>query len=188
VRFHKDWLYQTDLGTDEVLAYPPDGGGNIAFRLPAGQGPRHILFHPRLPVAFVVTELGSRIFVLTLEADGQFSQKQVVSTLPADAAPGSLGGHLALNRAGDRLYGSNRGHDSIATFAVADDGTLTLMRITPSHGQSPRFFRLLEDHRRILVAHQNGNSLACLAMNGDGSVGDLKQTVAIGQPAYIGRL
>jgi 6-phosphogluconolactonase len=64
---------------------------------------------------------------------------------------------------------------------------LALMRIAPSHGQSPRFFRLLEDHRRILVAHQNGNSLTCLAMNADGSVGDLKQTLAVEQPAFIGR-
>lgn len=188
VRFHGGWLYQTDLGTDEVLAYGPHGTRNVAFRAPAGQGPRHIVFHPRLSTAYLLTELGSRIFVLALEADGRFSQRQAVPTLPPGAADGSLGGHLAMNRAGDRLYASNRGHDSIAVFAVRDDGTVELMQIVPSHGQSPRFFRLLEDHGRILVAHQNGNSIACLAMNGDGTVAGLRHGVAVEQPAYIGRL
>ena len=187
-RFHRGWLYQTDLGTDDVLAYDPEGGANVAFRLPTGQGPRHIVFHPRLPVAYVITELGSRIFALTLEADGQFSQRQVVSTLPDGAAPGSLGGHLALNRAGNRLYASNRGHDSIAVFAVGDDGALALMQVAPAHGRSPRFFRLLEDHGRVLVAHQNGNSVVCLALDGDGRIGALSQTLAVEQPAYIGVL
>ena len=186
VRFHDGWLYQTDLGTDQILAFAADGRRAVAFTAPAGQGPRHILFHPHHGVAYLLTELGSRIFTLVVEGDGCLRERQSVSTLPADAPDGSLGGHLALNRAGDRLYATNRGHDSIAVFAVKEDGDLELMQIAPAHGKSPRFLRLLEDQGRMLIAHQEGNSLACIAMNGDGTVAGLCQSVAIEQPAYIG--
>ncbi|MBW8879879.1 MAG: lactonase family protein [Asticcacaulis sp.] len=186
VRYHQGVLYQTDLGTDEVLAFAPDGSRSTAFRAPAGQGPRHIVFHPVHPIAYLVTELGSRAFVLSTADGFSFTERQNLSTLPADAPAGSLGGHLALNRAGDRLYVTNRGHDSVAVFAVGDDGHLDLMQIAPAHGQSPRFLCLLEDHRRVLIAHQNGDSLACLGLNGDGTVADVRQAVAVAKPAYIG--
>lgn len=186
VRFHHGRLYQTDLGTDEIRIYDPDGS-HSRFRLPAGQGPRHIVFHPRHAVAYVLTELGSRIFTLFLDTNGRLVEGESVSTLPENASE-SLGGHLALNRAGDRLYASNRGHDSIAVFAVRDDGHLDLMQIAPAHGKSPRFFRLLEDHQRMLVAHQSGNSLICLGLNADGTIAGLLDSVAVEQPAYIGLL
>jgi len=188
VRFHNDWLYQTDLGTDQVLAYAPDGSRSVAFGAPPGQGPRHILFHPRLEVAYLVTELGSRLLTLDIAADGRLTERHSVSTLPPDAPPGSLGGHIGLNRAGDRLYVTNRGHDSVATFAVADDGSLDLMDIALTHGKSPRHFHLIEDYGRMLVAHEEGNSVVMLALNGDGTVAGLCQTLSMAQPAFIGIL
>jgi len=186
VRFHNGLLYQTDLGTDQVLAYAPDGSRFVAFTAPPGQGPRHILFHPRLSTAYLVTELGSRLFTLDVLDDGLLTERCSVSTLPPDAPAGSLGGHLALNSTADRLYVTNRGHDSIATFTVSDDGTPSLMGIAPSHGKSPRYFHLLEDHGRMLVAHEEGNSVVSLAVHADGTVADLRQTVPVDQPAFIG--
>jgi len=188
VRFYRDQLYQTNLGTDQILAYAPDGARLVAFSAPPAQGPRHILFHPRLEVAYLVTELGSRLFTLDIAPDGRLAERHSVPTLPPDAPAGSLGGHIGLNRAGDRLYVTNRGHDSVATFAVANDGSLDLMDIALTHGKSPRHFHLLEDHGRMLVAHENGNSVVMLALKGDGTVAGLRQTLSMAQPAFIGIL
>jgi 6-phosphogluconolactonase len=191
-RFHGPWLYFTDLGTDEVRAVPVDGDGHspgepfCAWTAPPGQGPRHILFHPRLNRAYLLTELGSRLFVLGHGRDGRLEARQEVSTLPDDFHGASLGGHLAFNAAADRVYVSNRGHDSVAVFRMEDDGRLAPHGVFPVHGHSPRHFRLLEDLGLIIVANEKGDTVTILALAPDGAVGALKQSLAVRRPAFIG--
>jgi len=183
-----EWLYQTDLGTDEIRAFAFDpargltGVEQTAWHAPAGSGPRHLVFHPREPIALLVSELASTLTVLDV-GEGTLTERQCVSTLPDGFDGDSLGGHLALNAAGTRAYVTNRGHDSIAVFAV-DDGTLSLIGHTPSGGASPRFFVLLEVEATLLVANEEGNSVAVFAVQDDGTLAQ-SATVEVPGPAFI---
>ena len=188
VRFHGGYLYHTDLGTDAVMAQSVAGVGAafVAWRSPPGQGPRHLVFHPVLPVAYVLTELGHSLFVLDITLDGRLEVIQQASPLPEKFAGQSLGGHLDIAASGDHLYASNRGHDSLAIFAVDADGRVRPIQIAPTHGASPRFFYRLETQGRILVAHQNGHSVVALEMRADGTIGEAVARTSIPEPAYIG--
>lgn len=165
-------LYVADLGGDQVLAFPTHsptgalGEPSIAYAAPPGSGPRQLAFHPSLPIAFLVSELASTLTVLRKEESGALSAQRILSTLPADAAPGSLGGAVAFDAAGTRLYVSNRGHDSVASFAIDPEGEVTLLGHNPSGGTSPRFLLLLED--KLLVAHEKTGGVTILPLDGTG--------------------
>ena len=121
-------------------------------------------------------------------ADGRLEEIQRLSTLPDGYAGESLGGHIAMNAAVTRLYVSNRGHDSLAVFAIADDGQITLLQHASTHSRSPRHFHLAEAIGRIIVAHQNGNSVVVLALEDDGRIRERKAALPVPQAAFIGAL
>ena len=183
------WLYGVDLGTDEVLAFPfdPDRGSlgerSLAFRMPPGSGPRHLVFHPHRPIAFLVTELTSSLAAFDV-AGGTLSLRQRISAVPPNFAGESLGGHLAVNAAGDRVYVSNRGHDSIAVFAFDEAGGLSPLQYVPSGGASPRFFLLLECQHLFVVANEEGNSAAVFEIAPDGRLQPLAR-VPVPRPAFV---
>ncbi len=153
-------LYATDLGSDEVLAFLPDERGlgtpRTAYAAPPGSGPRQIAFHPRLPVAYLVSELASTLSVLDRGGDGTWSARRIVSTLPAPCD--SLAGAILLDD--DRIHVTNRGHDSVASFAIGADGDVRLLGHRPSGGKSPRF--LLADGDRLLVGHEKYGGVTLL--------------------------
>lgn len=182
------WLYQTDLGTDQIRAFrldPADGAPGeamIAWRAPPGAGPRHLAFHPREPIAVLVSELASAVTLFEVD-DGKLAAMQTLSTLPPGYVGDSLGGHLAFTAAGDRLYVTNRGHDTIAVFAL-DNGRLRLLDHIPAGGASPRFFLLIEERARMLVANEEGNSITAFDLGQDGALSQCGET-RIPKPAFI---
>ncbi len=190
VQFHGDHIYSIDLGTDQVLGYSFDaatgavGQAFEAYHAPAGAGPRHIAFHPDGVHAFLVTEMGNTVSVLRKANDG-FEAVQTLSTLPAGFTGHSQAAHIVLNGAADRLYVSNRGHNSIAVFAVGKDGALSLKQIAPTLGDWPRFFLLLEAQKRVVVAHQNGDDLVVFEVKADGTLAPKDQRIAVPKPVFI---
>ena len=194
VRFYNNWLYSTDLGTDQILAWDLSPGHRglenptVAFKAPAGEGPRHILFHPSLPIAYLLTELGSRIFVLDILPSGLLRSRDVCSTLPAGFEGSSLGGHLSLDAAGRRLFASNRGHDSLAVFEVGQDGALTHRQIYPSFGRSPRHFLIAEDKGVLIIAHQNSQTVDIVALDANSLPAGHVQSLKVPRPAFIGHI
>ena len=141
------------------------GERTVAFAALPGSGPRHLVFHPAQPLAALVCELASTLTLFDV-GDGALTARQTVSTLPRDFAGDSLGGHLAFSAAGERVYVTNRGHDSIAAFAL-DSGEFHRLGHTPAGGKSPRFFLLLEDARTMLVANEEGNSVTVFDLGMD---------------------
>ena len=119
------WLYHVDLCTDQVLAYlliAENGSLSepiVAYQSARGAGPRHLVLHPRLPIAFLVSELGGTLTMLQV-GDGSFAERQTGTTAPADYSGENLGSYLELNEAGNRIYVTKRGHDSVAVFALGD--------------------------------------------------------------------
>ena len=166
------WLYVVDLGTDKITSYEvgPDGAlgaRDVAYRAPDGSGPRHLVFHPTRPLALLLSELASTLTILRVEG-GMLRPVGTVSTLPPDFHGGSLGGHLSLNVAGDRVYVTNRGHDSIAIFRWEGGEALDLLQHVPSGGASPRSFVLLEAEHQMLVAHEQSGDVTAFDILPDG--------------------
>lgn len=170
-------LHAVDLGADAVFAHDLDAktgtvtGTRIAYRAEAGSGPRHLARHPRLPVAYLVAELANTVTVLAARPDGGFTARATLSTLPAGFGGASAAAHIALNRAGTRLYVSNRGHDSIAVFAIAADGGLALLQHAGCGGHWPRLFLLREAAGELLVANERSGNVARLPLGRDGRLG-----------------
>lgn len=168
-RFSPDgrWLFQTDLGTDEILAFAHDaesgtlGEAVRAFTAPPGSGPRHLLFDATGTRAWLISELASTVTLFAVDGP-RLSELQTISTLPPRYDGSSLGGHIALAAQGARLYVSNRGHDSIATFSVDDAGKLELLAHAPSGGRSPRFFLFAENRNQMLVANEEEGNIRIL--------------------------
>jgi len=187
------WLYQTDLGTDEVLAFAIDEDAELgpprrAYAAPPGSGPRHLLLHPRLDrVAYLASELASTLTTLD-HADGAFGDPRIVSTLPDGWHGENIVAHLGVNRAADRLYVSNRGHDSIAVFALDAAGVPTLLQHVPAGGTFPRFFLLLEDERLMMVANEKSQTVSALAIGDDGRLSTTGVTLPVPGVAYLLRV
>jgi 6-phosphogluconolactonase (cycloisomerase 2 family) len=172
-----DFLYVADLGADMVVAFPFDaergtlGSPHTALVAAPGSGPRHLFFHPRHPTsAYLACELNSTLVALDVFG-GELHRRTTLSTLPSglDQGPNNLA-HIDANAAGDRLYVSNRGHDSIAVFALEENGDPHLLQHVVSGGASPRFFLLLEQKRRMVVVHERDQRVTMLDILPDGTL------------------
>ncbi len=187
------WLYATDLGTDEIRAFSvaPSPGGNrvraagTAFHAPAGSGPRHLLLHPQVQrVAYLASELANTLTVL-VGGEGRFSATRTMSTLPEEYEGPSIVAHLAINTAGDRLYVSNRGHDSIAVFALDAKGDPRLVQHAPAGAAYPRHFVLLEDESLMVIANEKDECVTLLPIDADGLLGPHVARVAVPGAAFV---
>ncbi|MFW2830936.1 lactonase family protein [Sphingomonas sp. ID0503] len=180
----EDRLYAVDLGTDRIFCFGSEGEEpSVAFQTRPGAGPRHLVFHPGLPVAYLVSELASTITVL--DRDGpRFAVRSVHRIQPEDFHGDNLGGHLSLDAAGTRLYVSNRGHDSIAVLAIEEDGDLRLLQHAPTHGASPRSFVLLEAERLFVVANEEAQNVAVIALTDDGRLGEVQAVIPVPGAAF----
>lgn len=134
---------------------------------------------------FLVSELANSVTLLDRADDGTLHAGQLLSSLPAGFVGDSQAGHIALNRSGDRLYVSNRGHDSIALFAVDEAGGLTLIEHVPSGGSSPRFFLLLEAQRRLVVANEQAGRLTMFEIAPDGRLARTGADLEVPGAAFI---
>lgn len=162
------FAFVADLGLDKVLIYRFDGEkGTLTPNTPAfvkiadGSGPRHMAFHPNGRFAYVISELGNTVTAMRYDADtGALAPIQTLSTLPDGFAGKSYCAEIAVDPAGRFLYGSNRGDDSLAIFAI-DPRT---GRLTPAGHQStlgtfPRNFALTPSGDLLLAANQDSDSI-----------------------------
>lgn len=155
------WLYTADLGSDRILQ--SSAATPVAeFAMPSGCGPRHLRFHPSLPLLFVVGELDNTLGMLVHDpAGGSLSPVASVSTLPEGWQGESLAADLHVDSAGRFVHVSNRGHDSIATFAIdARTPSVEPVGWTPAGGRTPRGFGLHPSGRTMIVAHQDDDTMA----------------------------
>lgn len=149
-------LAAVDLGIDAVVLYRQDPATGLlseSGRMPCrpGLGPRHIAYGDP-GTAYLVHELGNAVSVLRTGAD-TMTCVQTLSTLPEGFRGDNTG--AAIRVFGGHVFASNRGHDSIAVFAVGRDGLLSPAGVFATGGAIPRDFILLPDGR-MLVAHQGG--------------------------------
>jgi len=160
-----------DLGLDQVLVYRFDAqAGTLTpndppfATLPPGSGPRHVAFHPGGRYVYGVNELTSTVTAFRYHADGgRMEAMQTLSALPDGFAGSNSGAEVAVHPSGRFLYTSNRGHDSIALFAIdAGTGRLTAAGHTPTGGKTPRNFALDPTGRYLLAANQGSGTVVVL--------------------------
>jgi len=157
-----------DLGADRVFVYRLDldgkslrrvEGGDAVMR--SGAGPRHLAFHPKLPLVFVANELDSTVATLRFDAErGTLSPLGVHSTVPVGWSGTNFPADIHITPSGRTLYVSNRGHNSLAVFSMAEStGALALDQVISTEGDWPRNFSLDPTGRWLLVANQRSNSI-----------------------------
>ncbi len=154
-----------DLGTDALVIYRFNEGGleKIAeTHTTPGAGPRHLAFHPNERVLYVTNELNGTISAYDY-LNGNLTERETLATLPENTT-GNLVADLHFSRAGDRLYVSNRGHNSLAVFAVTPQGRLTRLALADCGGDWPRNFALSPDGGFLLVANQYSGDVVSLPL------------------------
>ena len=144
------FAFAADLGLDKVFIYRLDAAAgkltpnNPAWvALPPGSGPRHFAFHPNGRVAYVINELKSTITAMNYDAQrGALTPFATVSTLPEGFSGNNTTAEVQVHPSGKFVYGSNRGHDSIAMFAVDQStGAPWFLGTEPSQGKKPAKLR-----------------------------------------------
>ncbi|MDX2149329.1 MAG: lactonase family protein [Bryobacteraceae bacterium] len=189
------FVMAADLGLDKLLVYRFDASkGTLTphdppfARLRPGAGPRHFAFHPNGRLVYVINELDSTVTAFAYDSQkGALKEVSTVSTLPAGAAPGNNStAEVQVHPSGKFLYGSNRGHDSIAVFSLADPGKPKLVENAPSGGATPRNFGIHPSGSHLIACNQKtGNALVCAV---DAATGRLKPAgapVAMPSPVCV---
>jgi 6-phosphogluconolactonase len=174
------FAFAADLGTDQILCYKLDPAAaklapnKPAFaKAPRGAGPRHLTFHPNGKRVYVINELLNSVTVFDYDAGaGTLTERQTIPTLPDDFKGTSHCADVKITPDGKFLYGTNRGHDSIACYGIGDDGKLTLVTIEPSLGKGPQNLAITPDGRWLLCANMPGNNIAVFGI--DPKTGKLK--------------
>jgi len=163
-----------DLGIDKIMIYTLDAAAaklapNAAqpfVTLAPGSGPRHLTFHPKGGLVYVINELANTITVFDWNAaKGRLKEKQTIATLPKDFTGKSYTADLKITPDGKHLYGTNRGHDSLASYRIAEDGTLTLLAIEPSGGKGPQNLLVTPDGRWLLCANMPGGNVVVFGID-----------------------
>ena len=190
-----------DLGADRVFVYRLDlegkslrhvqggtGGGDAVMR--PGAGPRHIALHPTLPLVFVANELDSTVATLRFDAErGALSPQGTRSTVPAGWTGTNYPADIHVAPTGRTLYVSNRGHNSIAVFSVAEStgaGALALDQVVSTEGDWPRNFSLDPSGRWLLVANQRSDSVVVFGRDPEnGRLTPTRQRIAIPSPVCL---
>jgi 6-phosphogluconolactonase len=175
-----------DKGLDRVIVYRIDlAGGRLVPNDPpfvavrGGTAPRHLAFHPSERYAFVTNEVGSTMTSFAFDGEaGVLREIQTVPMVPASFSGRNSTADLRVHPNGKFVYATNRGHDTIASFAIDDaTGRLTPLGHTSTQGGWSRHLRFDPAGRLLLVANQNANTIVPFAV--DPENGSLTPTGAI---------
>ncbi|MPY55926.1 lactonase family protein, partial [Streptomyces spongiae] len=186
-------VHVPDKGTDRIHHFTYDSSsGHLLLSSPAattvraGAGPRHIAYHPRLALAYVVDELSSQVTVHRIDPrNGSLVPHSWVPTLPSDFTGDSTAAEIQLSSDGRLLFASNRGHDSIVTYRVDGDGTPHSPRWSPTTGQQPRFFALDPTGSVLYAANQASHTICAFRVTRAGHLEQTGRVIRTGSPVCV---
>lgn len=189
------FVYAADLGLDKLMIYKFDTRkGTLTENDPAfgsvvpGAGARHFDFTPNGKFCYVINEINCTITAFQHDARrGGLKELQTESTLPVQRDPKYSTAEIAVHPSGKFVYGSNRGHDSIAVFSIDQrSGRLTLVEHQPSGGKTPRSFGIDPTGTWFLSANQSSDNIVVFRI--DPASGGLTRTateVKVGAPVSV---
>jgi len=184
-----------DLGLDQVLVYRFDpAAGSLTPHDPPfakvnpGAGPRHFAFHPGGKFAYVINEMQSTVTAFAYDtARGALREFQTITTLPKDFQGVNHTAEVQVHPSGKFLYGSNRGHDSIAVFSIDQAmGTLTPIEQVSTQGKVPRNFGIDPTGGYLFAANQRSDSIVVFRIDAtSGRLTPAGETLEVGSPVCV---
>jgi 6-phosphogluconolactonase len=178
-----------DLGVDKIFVYRFDEkDGSLKpndppfVNIKPGSGPRHVKFHPNGRWVYVISEIASTVTAFNWDSEkGALTEIQSVSALPDDFKGTSTCAEIEVHPNGAFLYASNRGHDSLALFAIDEkSGKLFLIENVPSGGKTPRNFAFDPTGKWIVCTNHGSDNAVVFRV--DEKSGRLTQT---GSPVSV---
>jgi 6-phosphogluconolactonase len=172
-----------DLGIDRIMVYRFDAATGVLNTATAGQGmlapgagPRHLAFHPNGRVLYVTNELSSTVTAFRYDAEtGSLTELQTVPSVSEPMTVENFPADIHIHPSGRFLYMSNRGHNSIAAFAIdASSAKLTPLQLTSTEGDWPRNFAIDPSGEFLIVANQRSDSIHSFRI--DSTTGKLRST------------
>ncbi len=178
-------IYQLDAAKGALVAADPA----FAAATP-GAGPRHFAIHPQQRFAYVINELENTVTAYTRDSGrGSLTALQTISTLPADvkALPNYSTAEVLVHPTGRFLYGSNRGHDSIAVFSIDQaTGRLTFVETVATEGSTPRGFGIDPTGAYLIAGNQRSDSVVVFRINPEtGRLTPTGSKIAVGAPVSV---
>ncbi len=191
------FVFANDLGADKIFVYRYDPAANVehplvaanpaAVELPAGSGPRHLLFSKDGKHAYLTTEMSAQVFVFDY-ADGHLKQRQAVDLAHGQPQEKRAAGALHTSADGKFLYVSNRGKaNELLVFAIDPmTGELTEIQRRSVEGDHPREFTLSPNGKFVLVANQMSNAIVVIERDAKtGKLGKTVQTLPMDAPSDV---
>jgi 6-phosphogluconolactonase len=187
-----------DLGLDQTLVYQFGDSASLTpdsrlmytrmAKADDGAGPRHFAFHPNGKFGYVINEMQSTVTAFRYDAsDGALHPLQTISTVPKDFTKDNTAAEIEVHPSGKFLYASNRGHDSIAVFAIdGNTGTLTLIECVSTRGASPRSFEIAPGGSLLLAANEKSDNIVAFRINAEtGRLTPTGRVLKIAQPVCV---
>jgi 6-phosphogluconolactonase len=186
------FLFVSDLGIDKVKVYSIDYTNNKLIPMPdsdgMGSGPRHSTVHDNQKFAYVINELSSTITVFSVGAEyGKLTPVQTISTIPDDFKEVNYCADIHIDPSGKYLYGSNRGHNSLAIFSIDQaNGKLSEIGHQSTYGEWPRNFLVDPKGEFVFVANQNSDNITIFKINSEsGELEKLDFDVTVPKPVCL---
>ena len=184
------YVLGADAGRDQIFVWKLDANSgkltqvSVTKSVP-GAAPRHFAFSPDGKTLYQQQEQDSRLTVYSF-AKGKLTQRgESISTLPPGFEGSNTTSELLIDKAGKRLYGANRNHDSIATMAVQADGSVKLIANTHTEGTIPRSLTIDPSGKFLYSMNQSGDNLTTFRLDGNGVPKFTGKFMAIGSPAVM---
>ena len=188
------FLYVPNTGADKILqfSFNPEQGTLAPLTPPhvdtePGTGPRHFWFHPKLNAVYFVNEKSSSVTLFGYDTrTGLLAAEQSISTLPSDFSGQNTCAHIEATADGKYLYASNRGHDSLAIYAIdPTEGRLSLVGHQATE-KTPRSFAIDATAQYLFAAGQGTTRLAAYRIDApSGKLGPLTTYEVGNGPAWV---
>jgi len=187
------FAHAADLGAEKVYTYRLDlVDGKLLphaeLTTRAGSGPRHLTYHPNGKWAYLLHELDSTLAMLSYDAEvGRFEELQHLSMLPDDFTGESYAAEVRVSPDGRFVYASNRGHDSIAIFAIdPTTGRMTVVDRASSGGKIPRNFCIAPSGAYMVAANQESNNLVVFRVDAaSGKLTPIDEVSGVHKPVCV---
>lgn len=188
------FVLSSDLGLDQILIWKFDvekgtltPNDPASVPLPPGDGPRHFAFHPNGRWLYSLQEEASTLVLFDYDAaGGKLTPRQTLSSLPRGFAGTNFTSEVTVSADGRFVYAANRLHDSIAWFAVGQDGALTFAGEEWTRGDYPRSFGIDPTSSFLYSCNQRSDAVATFRINRQtGALTFTGEYTPVGTPAII---
>ena len=193
-----NFVYASDLGADKVFVFHYDPVSNpehplkaaepASIELPAGSGPRHLLFSTDGKHAYLTTEMSAQVFVFDVLDNGQLKQRQTVELAAGLPAQNRAAGGLHASSDDKFLYVSNRGKaNELLVFAIDPvTGELSEIQRRTVEGDHPREFTLSPNGKFLVIANQMSNEIVVIERDvNTGKLGKTLQKLPMDAPSDV---